>query len=363
MFQIKDFLSIVASQINHARSVTTKVTDFQPGSVVRTIIEAPAVEIEELYLQMFLGLRDAIPVATFLSFGFERLPPGTAFGYVSISATPAPAAPIEILAGTVFTATDGRAYLSTADVTWAAGSSIVSVPVLSAVTGAIGDAAAGAITASPSFGDGYVISNAAIYSGRDLESDTEREARFAEYIQSLSRGTAMACLYAAKQAVVLDALGNAAEYVTRTGLYEGGGNVSIYIYSSQGVPSAALLADGQRWLDGWTDEVTGVVTPGYRSAGVRVSALPMLERAVPLSIRVNMLPGFTLTSAVTQQIGDIFSAAVRGVQPEKTLYLGTLIESMLVVTGVFSIVPTTSENIYCAVDEALTPGALTVTAL
>lgn len=49
-FQIKDFASIVASQINHARAVSDKITDFQPGSVARTIMEAPAVEIEELYL-------------------------------------------------------------------------------------------------------------------------------------------------------------------------------------------------------------------------------------------------------------------------------------------------------------------------
>ena len=52
-FQIKSFNDIVLSQINHARSVTEKITDFAPGSVARTLMEAPAVEVEELYLQMF----------------------------------------------------------------------------------------------------------------------------------------------------------------------------------------------------------------------------------------------------------------------------------------------------------------------
>ena len=49
-FQIKDFASITAGMLNHARSVTSKITDFQPGSVARTIMEAPAVEVEELVL-------------------------------------------------------------------------------------------------------------------------------------------------------------------------------------------------------------------------------------------------------------------------------------------------------------------------
>ncbi len=53
-FQIKDFTSIVASMVNHMRGTQKKVTDFQKGSVARTLVEAAAVENEELYLQMFL---------------------------------------------------------------------------------------------------------------------------------------------------------------------------------------------------------------------------------------------------------------------------------------------------------------------
>ena len=101
-FQIKDFVSIVASQINHARSVTDKITDYLPGSVARTLIEAPAIEVEELYMQMLLGLRDAIPAATFLSFGFDKLPAARAHGYVSISLDPAPTVPIIVPLGTIF---------------------------------------------------------------------------------------------------------------------------------------------------------------------------------------------------------------------------------------------------------------------
>lgn len=363
MFQIKDFASIVAAQINHARSVTSKITDFQPGSVARTLMEAPAVEVEELYLQMFLGLRDAIPVATFLSFGFELLPASYAFGYVSVSKSPAPTAPSTVPIGTVFSTADGRTYASTAAVVWPIGQSIIHVPVQSSVIGLAGNAAIGVITASPAFGVGYTISNSAIESGKDPETDAEREARFAEFIQSLSRGTVSACIYAAKQSVVLSPTGGIAEYVTRASIYEDGGHVRIYLYSNTGVPSAELLADGQLRIDGSRDPETGAITPGYRSAGVRVDVLPMAERLVLLSINVGMLSGYTLNAGVTQALGDVFASQIVAVQPDTTLYLGSLTEALLAVPGVQTVVPLTNENIVCATGEALIPGALTITAI
>lgn len=362
-FQIKDFPSIVAAMVNHARSVTDKATDFQPGSVFRTLMEAPAVEMEELYLQIFLGLRDAIPIATFQSFGFDLLPAAYAQGFVSISAAVAPTASTVIPAGTAFTTTDGRTYTSRVDVTWPAGTAVVRVPVTSSVVGLAGNAAAGVITASTAFGAGYTIGNPAITNGKDAESSTEREARFAEFIKSLSRGTTAACLYAANLSMVLDADGNISEYVTRSGVSEVAGQYTIYVYSTIGIASAGLLANGQQIIDGYRDPVTNVATPGYRSAGVEVPLMAMSERAVPLTISVSMVSGYTLTSDIKRQLGDIFTTAITSIQPGSTLNLNTLIELLLSVPGVKTIVPLSNSNIVCDVFEALLPGLLTVNPL
>lgn len=363
-FQLKDFNSITLSQINHAKGVTDRVTDFQPGSVVRTLMEATAVEVEELYLQMFLGLRDAIPVATFLSFGFTRLPAARAVGYVSVSVNTAPVDPFTINAGTEFYATDGRVYTSLADMTWPAGVLLVRIPVTHSTAGLVGNVSEGGITSSAFFdSDIYTVNNSAITTGRDIETDSERETRFREFVQSLSRGTVSACLYGAKMARILDTEGNIAEYVTRAGIAESAGFVRIYLYSSLGIPSTALLAAGQLIMDGSRDDAAGTITPGYRSAGVRVDVLPMTERAVPLSVQVQMIDGYTLTTAVRQELGDIFASTITAVQPGTTLYLGVLIESMLAAVGVEKIVPVSNSNITCGADEALVAGVLTVTAL
>lgn len=362
-FQIKDFASIVASQINHARAVTEKVTDFQPGSVVRTIMEAPAVEIEELYMQFFLGLRDAIPVATFDSFGFDRWPPALARGFVSVS-TPVPLGEDMVIpAGTPFNTVDGRSYKSSLEVVWPAGTNVVRIPVEAMEVGLNGNVSADVIVSSPFFDSGYTIGNQPISTGRDEETDREREARFADYIRSLSRGTVVACQYAASQARVLDDLGNVSEYVTRIGILNDPGYVKIFVYSTRGVPSIELIDNGQLLLDGWKDEVTGAITPGYRSAGVRVDIMPMIERVIDMAVSVGMFPGFQLTQAVRQQLGDIFATAIRGVLPGEVLQIGTLTEMMLSVQGVRTVVPAVNENIVCGINEALIPSTLHISPL
>jgi hypothetical protein len=54
-FQLKDFVSIVAAMLNRAKATQSRLTDFEVGSVARTLIEAPAIEIEQLYQRMFAG--------------------------------------------------------------------------------------------------------------------------------------------------------------------------------------------------------------------------------------------------------------------------------------------------------------------
>lgn len=70
-FQLKDFQSIVASMVNYVRGATTKLTDFNRGSGIRTLLEAVAVEMDQMYQEMFSGLREGIETSVFRSFDLE----------------------------------------------------------------------------------------------------------------------------------------------------------------------------------------------------------------------------------------------------------------------------------------------------
>lgn len=362
-FQIKDFASITASMINHARSVTTKITDFLRGSVARTLLEAPAVEIEELYLQMFIGLKEAIPVSVFQSFGFDILPPAFARGSVTITSEQSLVNAITIPAGTAFSAPDGRSYRSTEALVWAAGATSVRVKIIADAAGYSYNAAAGIVNSSPLFGDEYVISNALIANGRDSETEEERKARFAEFVGSLSKGTTFACMAAVRNTRILDDDGNITEYFTRTGISENAGFIRIYAYSSAGAPSTELLRLAQRNIDGYRDEATGQNFEGVRSGGVRCDVLTMVERSVNWAASVTLAAGYTLTESLQASLKDAFDTVVKNAPAGEILYVDEVVEALLSVTGVIRVVPDVNENIACQPNEALKAGTFTVNIL
>ena len=361
-FRLKPFAEITRNMISAARGASPRLTDYQRGSVARTLLEAPAVVVEDLYHEIFLGLKAAIPVATFNSFDFQPLPAARARGYVSVTSRTPRADSFTIPDGTEFLTLSGARYISLGDVVWASGESAVVVRVEAEFDGMAGNAPAGAIIRSPAFdGAPVTISNQAMTSGRDAESLDERSARFADFIAALSRGTMTACLYAAKQATVLDASGRISEYVTRSSVDERQGAVRIYLASAIGAPSPQLLANAQRILDGWEDPDTGLPVAGFRPVGVNVTVLPMTVRVVRMSISVGLLPGRVMSTAITQSLNQIFTGMIQQIPSGAVLPLGKMVEALLSAPGVRSIVPHTTENFVCGADEILDAGPLSIT--
>ncbi len=193
MFQIKDFTSIAAGLINVVRATTNKVTDFNRGSVIRTMLEATAAEIEELYLQMYLGINEAIPVSVFTTFGFNRQAAESAGGTIRFSTggslassvIPIPLGTVVRVPGTSLT------YATTAASSIAIGNSYVDVLVAAQASGLAGNVGADLITelVTPVAGIASVTNPSPLVNGRDVETDDERRVRFQGYISSLARGT------------------------------------------------------------------------------------------------------------------------------------------------------------------------------
>jgi len=363
MFQLKDFASITASMINRAKATQKKVTDFNVGSVVRTILESSAIEIEELYQRMFAGIMDAIPVAIYRGFNFAILEPTKARGVVVVNFAGPIVDPFTVPAGTIFTAPGtGLRYLSEAATTAIVGSTSLSMIVDAADTGSIYNTDANTITTVSgfSFPIGAVIGNTPITSGSDGETEAERMSRFAAYIQSIARGTVPSVEYAASTAVVRDPAGSVVEYVSRVASSEVPGRIDVYIYGSGGIASSALIADAQRIIDGYFDSVQQAFVPGYRPAGVDALVSPMFEEPYNLTVTVALVTGYSFTTDLKNAVITAVDGVINSVVAGKTLYVEDLSAAVLSVPGIRSVRLSATENHLCPANVVLTPGTILV---
>ena len=354
MFQVKDFSSVAASMIAHMRATQSEVTDFTVGSVARTLVEAPAIEIDEFYQRLLFGLLESIPVAVFDAFGFAALPALPASGQVRYTLSVLRSTPLAIPAGSIVkVSTDRRRYLVTQDAEIPAGQLSVLVSVRAEVPGVDWNASVGEIDQSlSSLAEQVAVTNPLpLSNGRDEESVEDRKRRFISFVGSLSRGTVYANDYAARSTMLVDGSGVPIEYVTHVGIDEVPGYAAIYIYSSAGVPSAALLAKIDDVINGHREN--GVVVPGYRPVGVQVEVLPMSERKIDVELNAWAFSGVTPPQSVINAIRDAISRAIAAVEPGDVLYVDQVSAAALSVREVERVNIGMTENIRAGINQVL----------
>ena len=325
MFQIKDFTSIAAGLINVVRATTNKVTDFNRGSVIRTMLEATAAEIEELYLQMYLGIKEAIPVSVFTTFGFNRQAAESAGGTIRFSTggslassvIPIPLGTVVRVPGTSLT------YATTVASSIAIGNSYVDVLVAAQASGLAGNVGADLITelVTPVAGVASVTNPSPFVNGRDVETDDERRVRFQGYISSLARGTKAAITYGAKTVTLTDGFGTVTEYVAHANVVEPWvadsaqpiSLVRVYIHNGASATSGTLVTRCQQVIDGYYDGGTAV--PGWKAAGVQCIVSAASDQAVNVTGTVTIAGGYSsvdVLAACTNAVKDYLQGMAVG---------------------------------------------------
>ena len=355
MFTIRNFDAIALAEINHARATQDTITDFNIGSLVRTLLESPAVELDEFYQLMLSGILDAIPVAVYKAFDFNTQDPGQARGLVTLNFTLPIVDEFTIPVGTIFNS-NTQSYLTETDTLVEQGATSVSFYVICANTGVQGNAQPNAITQVQNYilPNDTAITNEAITSGRDGETDAERMNRFANYVRSLVRGTLFSVVYAGSSAVIRNNTGQVTEYISRISPEESPGHVYLYIWAGNGAPSSALIAAAQLIVDG-TEGVGG-----YRADGMRVEVLAMIEQPVDINLSVKVFPGNPTGDVVTALINTALTALIANVNSGGTLYAAAVVDTVLAITGIKEAYLDIDENVSCPVNTVLSLGALAV---
>ncbi len=371
-FQVKDYLSIVASLINHMRATQDQITDFNVGGVARTLVEAPAIEIDELYQMMFRGLKEAIPVSIYNSFAFGLLPAIGASGSLRFTLSPVSASDTPIPAGTSVSVAGGvYRYLTGVDAVIPAGSTTVDVIAYCSSTGFSTNVAATTLTEMQTQISGVTVTNLnAFGNGRDLETDAERYTRFREYISTISRGTVAAIKYGASTATLIDADGLEIERVNAVAVvephvidpmtYPSGGLVWVYIHNGSGGTSVDLVARAQEVIDGYTLD-DGTPVPGWKAAGVIATVSAATEVDVDVTATVVAESGIDAAAAISEAEAAV-SAYLGGLGIGDTAVLSEIIAIIMSVDGIYNCsVSAPVADVVAAADEKIMAGVVAIT--
>lgn len=313
-FQTKNFLTILLGMTNLAKATQDKITDFRVGSVARTLLEASAAEIDELYQNMFIGLKEAIPVAIYNSFEFGLLPAVSASGLVRVTITSSDLV-TNIPAGTEFSINaSSQRYISLSDAIIPAGNTYIDVAVAASSAGIGGNIpAAQSFSLTPSPAGFLSASNSAEFiNGAESETSEQRKSRFVDFVQTLNRGTVSALQYGAKQSKLMDASGSIIEQVNSSVVIEPWltnpgapvALVELYIHNGASGASGALIAETSKVIDGYIDG-NGARVAGWKSAGVKVNVYAAALTQVNITAFVSITDGFDAAATIASVTAEI----------------------------------------------------------
>ena len=381
MFQLKNFASIVNSMVNRMKATQSKITDYNVGAVARTLVEAPAAEIDELYQQMFNGLQEAIPVSVFNSFNFPALQAQSASGLAQVTIASQPTA-VLVSAGTTFTpnGTSSNVYQSAADVVIPAGSTTVNIQVACTVTGSTGNLPQNqTFTLSPQPAGFVTAGNAnSFVNGQDAETPAQQLIRFNNYISTLARGTVAALSYGLSTVNLTDAMGNITEKVALSLIdepftYDDTKPISLvncYIHNGVGGTSGALLAQAINVITGYLNAL-GAKIPGYKAAGVKTNVYIATEVPLPVTATVTIAAGYVWSNIEPLVSAAIFSylqgltignsgSALAGTDPVGTAVAAQISKLAMNIPGVTNYVSAFTDTLATTGNKNM-PGAIALT--
>lgn len=335
------------------------------------MLEAVAIEIEELYMRMFIGLKEAIPVAIYRSFDFARLTATPARGLIRVVIT-AQDAPVPIPAGSEFTPDGfGVRFVSQADVTIAAAATQADVSVLATESGTIGNIPSGTTFEAVQPINGF-LSATALYtfsSGTGDETDDQQKIRFAAYISTLNRGTLAALRYGLSLSTITNTSGVITERVRHSLIVEPWltdplqpvALVKAYIHNGDTGASSGLIARAQEVIDGYYD-ATGNPVPGWKAAGVKVEVIAATTSSVNVTGVLSISPFGYLSSDVIAQVEAAIGEYIGLLGVGDDVLVSEIIAAAMGIDGVTNFIPSapTSDVAIVATAKAM-PGTLTIT--
>ncbi|AYP68596.1 hypothetical protein EalM132_00084 [Exiguobacterium phage vB_EalM-132] len=343
MKKFRDILSDMASWIALTNS---KVTNFRPGSVVRSILEAIAMSIEDIYSYARKKFEDAQVGAIFNSFDIEEIPELHATGTVTVTFTVPLNQAVLIPKGTQYYSVpiEGESlyFSSTSDVTAPIGSIEIDVPVKCDTAGTVGNVPSYSITRAVSI-TAYmagVYNKYRFFTGAPKETREQRRKRFDSYLDSIRRGTTPAVEYGLLQI----------PEVYGVKIQEDIGMIYVFVHDSNGnLPTAVRTKVEQTLFE-------------YKTAGVKAIVSGVTKKVVNLNIKLTLAENSN-RDTILFKVEDEVNTFINRLTVAKPLNRVDLLYTIKNVdtTSILNIDLQMAEDIIVEQSELVRPGIITVT--
>lgn len=310
--RLKRISEILSRLIDTTLVNTDEINDFTPGSVIRSIYESFAMELEQFYMLTRENILWGIENGVLNAFGFYRREARKAYGYVTIEFYTTTQSDIYIPRGTAFSSTDRQLqqqYELLEDVIIPKGAITYDVEVFCSKPGSIGNVEAETINLMLSSLSNVkrVRNKEDIITGQDAEPYEELRNRFQAFIETRGRATVKALDYGTRQ--VPDVSG---VYV-----HEMVGLVELYVHDKNG-----NLPDSLR---------TAVIEAieDYRPAGIKLEVFPVIKRSVDLEVDVYLSDKLKETEALKDEIVSTLRAHLNLKEVSQDLILADIIRIVM----------------------------------
>lgn len=276
MIIIKTMKQILASLVHTTVTEDDRITDFTPGSAIRTLYNSIALQLEEFYYAMNSNIKYMIENSLYLAFGFQLLPATYAQGHLEIEFKDPLVVDFFVPKGTEFishkNSYKGIVYTTQENKIIPKHSRKYILPVVSKIPGSKQNVPADTITLK-SVNDPRILSITnpkALSGGSDKETYDQRVSRFKRFIATLTRATKGALEYAAYS--VPGVTGVFIED-SRAGL------VKLYCHDSSGELNDEMKAKVKQAIE------------DVRAAGVEVLIVPVDKKGISIEIKISVFKG------------------------------------------------------------------------
>lgn len=310
--ETRKFTNILSKLIDKTMVATHKVTDFTPGSAIRSLYEAIALEIEQLYILTKENIYWGIQEGVIESFDFKRRHARKAYGNVTLRFYN----PIEedyiIPRGTTFTSTNQEypyQFETLVEYRVPKDSTEAILEVFSKQTGAssnIPENTLNVMTSSPP-SLRSVSNETSFNTGADLESLEDFKKRFQDFVETRGRATNKSIRYGAMQVPDVEGV-----YV-----YEQVGLVTAFVHDRNGNLPDTVKKNVEQELE------------DYRPSGIMLRVAPVIKTLTDISVRVTLSNKDRISDTLEHHIEQVIRTYLNNFKVSDDLILNDLIQVIM----------------------------------